>query len=196
MEIWGVDSPKCLGKCVSFNLAVFVTLWHAPASYVFTSSALSRTQQNSGGKKNTSVDLDSEFANSRYVPPLKIILEELLQNRLSVEDYPAVRDLPESHGAGGGGASARKRVDGSARRGGATSRWQRSSGAGDGNAKDQSYQGGRVIVFSIGGMSYSELRVAREIMAKESKEVVTGSTFFTKPDDFVDDIRRLSKVAS
>lgn len=135
-------------------------------------------------------DADAEFANSRYVPPLKHILEEIVQNRLSMEDYPSVNPMPEMHGTGSGAAhSARKRPDGSARRGGATSRWQRSIPAE--KTKEESYQGGRVIVFMVGGMCFSELRVAREVMAKESKEIIAGSTTWLKPKQFIDHIRRL-----
>lgn len=116
-----------------------------------------------------------------------------MANNLDVNAYPPVRDLPQGHGSGAGAAtSARKRgVEGSARKGGATSRWQKSN-AREGT-KDESYQGGRVIVFVIGGMSYSELRVARDVMAKESREVIAGSTVFSKPDEFLDDLRRLVK---
>jgi len=135
-------------------------------------------------------DADSEFANSRYVPPLKHILEEAIQHRLSFDDYPSVAPMPEMHGTGSGSAhSARKRPDGSARRGGATSRWQRAVPAE--KTKEESYQGGRLIVFVVGGMCFSELRVARDVMAKESKEIIAGSSAFLKPKQFIDLIRRL-----
>eukprot|EP00545_Synedropsis_sp_CCMP1620_P006859 CAMPEP_0119013322 /NCGR_PEP_ID=MMETSP1176-20130426/8390_1 /TAXON_ID=265551 /ORGANISM="Synedropsis recta cf, Strain CCMP1620" /LENGTH=699 /DNA_ID=CAMNT_0006966409 /DNA_START=51 /DNA_END=2150 /DNA_ORIENTATION=+ len=146
-------------------------------------------------KSGANIDTESEFANSRYVPPLKPILEAVAANNLDVEEYPPVRDLPQGHGSGAGTVtSARKRTEGSARKGGATKRWQRSNQT-EGN-KDESYQGGRVIVFMIGGISYAELRVAREVMAKASREVVAGSTIFSNPNDFLDDLRRLVKSSS
>jgi syntaxin-binding protein 1 len=138
------------------------------------------------------IDTESEFANSRYVPPLKSVLEGIVNNTLDVEAYPPVRDLPQGHGTGAGTAtSARKRIEGTARKGGATSRWQKSN-AREGT-KDESYQGGRVIVFVSGGLAYSELRIARDVMAKESREVVVGSTIFSSPNEFLDDLRRLIK---
>lgn len=146
-------------------------------------------------KASGNVDMESEFANSRYVPPLKSILEELVQQRLSIQNYPAVRDLPESHGSGAGAVtSARRRPEGSARKGGATSRWQQSNQKK--STSDETYQGGRVIVYIIGGMSYSELRVAREVMSKESKEIIAGSTIFSKPEDFIADVSRLARTGS
>jgi syntaxin-binding protein 1 len=114
----------------------------------------------------------------------------LVNNTLDINTYPPVRDLPQGHGSGAGTVtSARKRNDG-----GATSRWQKSN-AREG-AKDESYQGGRIIVFVIGGLSYSELRIARDVMAKESREVVVGSTVFSNPNEFLDDLRRLAKSSS
>mmetsp|Transcript_12879 Transcript_12879/g.19956 ORF Transcript_12879/g.19956 Transcript_12879/m.19956 type:complete len:707 (+) Transcript_12879:274-2394(+) len=154
----------------------------------------SRFQKLFGNTTKKNIDINSQYANSRYVPPLKYILDELIHGKLSIKDYPAVRDLPESHGSGSGTAtSARPRPTGSARqKKGATARWARSKNSKDGSA-DETYQGGRVIVFIIGGMSWPELRVIRELMQKESKEVIAGSTYFTTPLTFLDDIQRLAK---
>jgi syntaxin-binding protein 1 len=122
-------------------------------------------------------------------------LEGLVNNNLDINSYPPVRDLPQGHGSGAGTAtSARKRSDVSARKGGATSKWQKSNTRE--GANDESYQGGRIIVFVIGGLSYSELRIARDVMAKESREVVVGSTVFSNPNEFLDDLRRLVKTSS
>mmetsp|Transcript_7414 Transcript_7414/g.16875 ORF Transcript_7414/g.16875 Transcript_7414/m.16875 type:complete len:167 (+) Transcript_7414:617-1117(+) len=138
-----------------------------------------------------SLDNDSEFANSRYVPPLKSILEQAISNQLSFEDFPSVAPMPEMHGTGSGSAhSARKRPEGSARRGGATSRWQRAAPK-EKAGHEETYKGGRLILFVVGGMTYSELRVAREVMSKEHKEIVAGTTTFLKPKQFIDSIRRL-----
>lgn len=151
-----------------------------------------QTPSTSSRVKGGNIDLESEFANSRYVPPLKPILEAVVANNLDVNEYPPVRDLPQGHGSGAGTVtSARKRTEGSARKGGATKRWHRSNQKE--GSKDESYQGGRVIVFIIGGMTYSELRVSREVMVKASREVVAGSTIFSNPSDFMDDLRRLVK---
>merc|ERR1712232_390348 len=148
-----------------------------------------RFQKFFGNKKKTNVDNDSEYANCRYVPQLKFILDDLVHNRLSVTDYPAVRDLPENYGSSSGTAhSARPRNAGS----GATSRWARAKTSKDGSSHE-TYEGGRIIVFVIGGMSFSELRITREVTKKESKEIIAGSTCFMSPATFIDDLQRLAK---
>jgi len=140
-----------------------------------------------GNKKKSTADSESEYANTRYAPPMKYILDDLANHRLSIADYPATRELPESHGSG---TTSARRSAGSARpKGHATSRWNKTKQ----DDAAESYQGGRIIVFVIGGISFSELRVAREVMKKENKEVIAGSTYFTSSAEFIDDIRRLAK---
>jgi syntaxin-binding protein 1 len=56
-----------------------------------------------------------------------------------------------------------------------------------------SFSGGRSIVFVMGGMSYQELRVARDVMASEAREIVAGSTAFLSPSEFVADLTRLGQ---
>jgi syntaxin-binding protein 1 len=110
---------------------------------------------------------------------------------LSFDDYPSVVPMPQQVGGSSGSAhSARKRrPEGSARRsGGATDRWQRREKP---TASDK-FEGGRVIVFVVGGMCFSELRVSREVMAKEGKEIIAGSTCFLKPSDFIEDIKNMA----
>lgn len=135
-------------------------------------------------------DEESEFANSRYTPPMKHVLESTIQGTLSFEDYPSVVPMPQQIGGSSGTAqSARKRrPEGSARRGGATDRWQRK----DKPSATDKFEGGRVIVFVVGGMCFSELRVAREVMAKENKEIIAGSTCFLKPSDFIEDFTNMA----
>mmetsp|Transcript_31839 Transcript_31839/g.36230 ORF Transcript_31839/g.36230 Transcript_31839/m.36230 type:complete len:713 (-) Transcript_31839:184-2322(-) len=145
-----------------------------------------------GNKKKSTAESDSEYANTRYVPPLKYILEDLVNHSLSITDYPATRNLPESHASGSSGVQ--KRTAGSARpKNTAASRWTRTKKSSAKEDSNESYQGGRFIIFVIGGLAFAELRVARDIMKKESKEVIAGSTNFISPVEFIDDIRRLAK---
>ena len=60
----------------------------------------------------------------------------------------------------------------------------------DGKAGDY-FEGGRIIVFMIGGMSFAEIRVSREVQDKENREVVAGSTCFIKATEFIEDIGSL-----
>jgi syntaxin-binding protein 1 len=45
----------------------------------------------------------------------------------------------------------------------------------------------------MGGCSYSELRVARDVMHKQSREIIIGSTVFINPAQFLDDLEVLGQ---
>jgi syntaxin-binding protein 1 len=134
-------------------------------------------------------------------------MEELVHNELSMDDYPSVLpmpDMPSTQGGsaasgkrGGGGGSARGSRAGQAssarKAGGPTSRWGKSSTRPAASSGPKSFSGGRAIVFMMGGLSYSEMRAARQVMEKESREVVIGSTAFVSPKEFVDDLATLSE---
>jgi syntaxin-binding protein 1 len=148
---------------------------------------------------SSSFDEESEYASSRYSPPLKAILNELATNQLSIDEYPSVIPMPLS-------VTSQSTVSGSARRrgkgpegslrkskAGPTDKWSK---LGTSQAKPPTnganYTGGRNLVFMVGGMSYSELRVARDIMERESREIITGSTKFVDPSEFLEDLHTLA----
>ena len=150
---------------------------------------------NSGGRISAtgSTDEETEYTTSRYVPPLKTTLTKLAQNILCIEEYPSVMPLPESSVRSSGTAmSARRRAEASSLRGSTTSKFRRSSAANSDPQAVDAFTGERQLVFVVGGLCFSELRVAREVMAKESKEIIIGSTHFTKPTDFMQDLSKLS----
>jgi syntaxin-binding protein 1 len=138
-------------------------------------------------------------------------MEELVHNELSMDDYPSVLPMPDMPSTQGGSAASGKRGSGgsgagasargsragqaaSARKaGGPTSRWGKSSTRPSASSGPKSFSGGRAIVFMMGGLSYSEMRAARQVMEKESREVVIGSTAFVSPKEFVDDLGTLSE---
>lgn len=138
------------------------------------------------------IDEDTEY-NSRYLPPLQSILEDLINHRLSMEEFPSLLPMPEMSAAGVtsvSAGSARKR-DGSARKGSTTSRWAKASTSSGTEKTSGLFSGGRSLVFYVGGVCYSELRVARTVMEKENKEIIMGSTHFTKPKEFLRDIDKI-----
>jgi len=138
-----------------------------------------------------SFDEESEYANSRYVPPLKGTLKALVSNQLSIEEYPSVIPMPPSSNSSsvGVGSSAR----GTRKKGGATDKWGKTRNSGQSKSKgSNNYDGGRSIVFMVGGLSFSELRVTRDIMEKESREIIAGSTKFVSPEEFIEDLKTLT----
>ena len=147
-----------------------------------------------GAKKVTAynpvaAENDSEYSSSRYVCLLKAIIESATQGTLSVEEYPSVMPLPDAEAILGPSSSSKAT---SVRKASLPSKWANSSIT---KGKRKGF-GGRQIIFMAGGMCYSELRSAREVMASSGMEVVVGSNRFIKPIDFLGDLKNLSKRES
>ncbi|KAJ3013205.1 UNVERIFIED_CONTAM: vacuolar sorting protein VPS33/slp1 [Siphonaria sp. JEL0065] len=53
--------------------------------------------------------------------------------------------------------------------------------------------GPRVILFMLGGMTYSEMRSANEVMVENQREVLIGSTHVISPHSFLDTLKVLHK---
>jgi syntaxin-binding protein 1 len=144
-----------------------------------------------------SFDEEGEYAGMRYNPPMKTILNELVSGQLSTQDYPSVIPMPMSATSTSVTSSARRRSkgpDSSARKkAGATDKWSK---LGDSTTKSAGsgshFVGGRNMIFMVGGLSYPELRVAREIMEKESREIIVGSNKFISPGEFLEDLKCLA----
>ena len=132
---------------------------------------------------------DSEYSSSRYVCLLKPILEQAVTGKLSVNDYPSVMPLPDAEAvlgqsASGAAKSVRKLASG-------TSKWSTHSSTSSAGGKKKTNNSGRQIVFMAGGMCYSELRSARDVMHASGTEVVVGATRFISPEDFLGDLKSL-----
>jgi syntaxin-binding protein 1 len=120
------------------------------------------------------------IVNSRHTPQLKIILEQLQNGDLSITNFPTA----------GTNAPAKevKSAAKSVRKFGTGNRW--------GSKADAGFEGGRVIVFIAGGVSYSEIRSAHEVSAATRKEVIIGSTHIISPANFVEQVSALSAAAA
>ena len=112
---------------------------------------------------------------SRYVPPLKRVLEDSLSpTGLSLGDFPFVAP-PESL------ASARKQ--------------QASKPKGAGGAPEGvPATGRRLIVFMLGGLSYSELRSVHEVERATNREVLVGTTNMITPQTFLLALKQMKQL--
>ena len=108
--------------------------------------------------------------NDRYVCLMKTILDDLVQENLDIDSYPSVLPLPISDG--GVATTVRKK-----------------KGAKGG---DKIFTGPRKIVFVAGGLCYSEIRAAEEVMSTSDREVILGSTNFLNPTEYIENLRSLS----
>eukprot|EP00536_Pseudo-nitzschia_multiseries_P007692 jgi/Psemu1/240469/estExt_Genewise1.C_1830067 len=135
-------------------------------------------------------DEDPDFVSSRYVIPLKKILKDLVSNQLSTQEYPSVIPMPivSNSTTGAVTSSARRRG-----KGGSEGNTKKTDKWGKKQEKDEPthYEGGRNIVFMVGGLSYPELRVTRTVMQKTSREIIAGGTKFINPGEFISDLKTL-----
>ena len=149
-------------------------------------------------------DDEDEFESSRYMPAMKPVLEDLCRGELSIEEFPSVMPMPASATSKAGRPTASVRS--SRKSSGAASSVRKSVGASSkwaSNARDTkrsagpiSFSGPRTIVFMVGGISYSEICAARDVMENESSEIIVGSTAFVSPKDFMGDLSKLSEQSS
>eukprot|EP00584_Thalassiosira_punctigera_P003108 CAMPEP_0172539874 /NCGR_PEP_ID=MMETSP1067-20121228/10987_1 /TAXON_ID=265564 ORGANISM="Thalassiosira punctigera, Strain Tpunct2005C2" /NCGR_SAMPLE_ID=MMETSP1067 /ASSEMBLY_ACC=CAM_ASM_000444 /LENGTH=681 /DNA_ID=CAMNT_0013325625 /DNA_START=130 /DNA_END=2175 /DNA_ORIENTATION=- len=145
-----------------------------------------------GREGSSSSESTSEYSSSRYVPLLKSVMEEAASGNLSVDEYPSVMPLPDAEAVLGSGS--KPKMVSSVRKDTGASKWKKSStgsGASGPGGKKKSHGGGRQIVFVAGGVCYSEMRAAREVMEATGTEVVIGSTKCIAPADFIGDLHSL-----
>lgn len=157
---------------------------------IFSSASTRKITSFSGLRNNDSED--EEFAGTRYKPVLKSILTDMLVDEsLSFEEYPSVLPMPEATASTGAASSARRKKggEGSARRKNDGGKWNQKGGRK--KTDHATFTGGRAIVFMVGGLCYSELRVTREIMSEYNREVVIGSTSFVNAEEFMEDLSTL-----
>ena len=135
------------------------------------------------------------------MPVLKSILEALSNDELSMEEYPSVTPMPIASASQAGrsnNARSSRKASGAAtsvrKSAGASSKWatNSSSGGGKRSGGPANFNGARNMVFMIGGLCYPEMRVAREVMESESREIIMGSTAFLSANDFIDDLGKLA----
>ncbi|XP_014861101.1 PREDICTED: syntaxin-binding protein 3-like, partial [Poecilia mexicana] len=110
---------------------------------------------------------------SRWTPVIKDVMEDAVENKLDSRDWPHQSECPAAWN-GSGAVSARQRNKPS--------------------TQDDRRTGSRLIIFVIGGITYSEMRCAYEVtQAVKSCEVIVGSSHILTPIGLLEDIKALSK---
>ncbi|KAM7539130.1 hypothetical protein Aperf_G00000050438 [Anoplocephala perfoliata] len=152
---------------------------------------------------------EPKYQMSRWTPYLKDLIEDTCEDRLDVRQFPffgggPVKSSGLSAGGGGFGGGLSRSGGGSGGGGSMSARygqWHREKGA-------QTRSGPRLIFFILGGISYSEMRCAYEVMAAYSSvvssgagggggggkqwDILVGGTHLLTPETFISDIERLS----
>jgi len=140
---------------------------------------------------NGNGESESEYSSSRYACILKSVMEDVVSGSLSVDEYPSVMPLPDPEGMLGPSSMSRSKGVMSVRKNTGSASWSKASVGGNDKGKKKKAYGGRQIVFMVGGLCYSELRSAREVMTSSGTEIVVGSTRCFAPEDFVNDLNSL-----
>ena len=108
----------------------------------------------------------------RWTPELKDLVKACIDGRLDQKKYPSL-----------GGQQIQATADSSSKRYGLKS---------NGGPKDQANKS-RVIVFVMGGICYSECRVAYEVTKeKRNFEVIVGSSQIFTPENFLNEVKMLT----
>ncbi|XP_064311712.1 syntaxin-binding protein 3 [Phalacrocorax carbo] len=116
---------------------------------------------------------EETFQLSRWTPVIKDVMEDAIENKLDSKDWPYCSQCPPTW-SGSGAVSARQKPKAS--------------------YQDERKSSARLIVFVIGGITYSEMRSAYEVsQAYKSCEVVIGSTHILTPKRLLDEVKSLSK---
>ncbi|XP_013224065.2 syntaxin-binding protein 3 isoform X1 [Columba livia] len=128
-------------------------------------------QQNKHPRRDRSSE--ETFQLSRWTPVIKDVMEDAIENKLDSKDWPYSSQCPPTWN-GSGAVSARQKPRAS--------------------YKEARKSSARLIIFVIGGITYSEMRSAYEVSeAYKSCEVVIGSTHILTPKRLLDEIKSLSK---
>ncbi|KFP66211.1 Syntaxin-binding protein 3, partial [Cariama cristata] len=135
---------------------------------VISSSA---TQQHKHPRRDRSSE--ETFQLSRWTPIIKDVMEDAIENKLDSKDWPYCSQCPPTWN-GSGAVSARQKPKAS--------------------YQDERKSSARLIIFVIGGITYSEMRSAYEVcQGYKSCEVVIGSTHILTPKRLLDEVKSLSK---
>ena len=146
---------------------------------------------------NAALEGEEQWQLSRFQPMLFDLLQDALQGELSQSTYPYVSP-PSARGSGGGGgggagvlgAGPKKiNVELSVRK----NRTQTKSRTL--NVSDVDVQQSKpLVVFIVGGMTRSEVRVAHKMAAQYSSNVILGSTSLDTPTEFLKQISAVSTL--
>lgn len=124
-------------------------------------------------------DEENPYALSRYVPQIKKIIMDQISKEITSEEFPLVK---EEESADIKNPVRSLRVN--------RPTWQKKSGDSSTNSVSSGRtQGGRILVFVAGGLTYSEIRSVYEISKAVGREVVIGTTHIITPPEFLDSLR-------
>eukprot|EP01134_Creolimax_fragrantissima_P001702 CFRG1702T1 len=139
-------------------------------------------------KRNTT----EMYTTSRWTPVIKDVAEGLLIGKYDKSCISWVKGEPPSSGSstvGGGPVSARSKP-------GWAKAKDKKEKADRKNATSDGLNSPRLVIYIIGGMSYSEIRAVYELTKKFNRSVLIGSDQRMVPELFLENMRLLNKTRS
>ncbi|KAJ3227967.1 vacuolar sorting protein VPS33/slp1 [Clydaea vesicula] len=130
---------------------------------------------------------DKKFDNCRFIPSLKAIAQDQIKGTLDEKLFPYI-EKPVSVASTNGNvlqSPALRNTKASWATKRQPSVGSNSSGSTLSSVKELKVTGPRIILFVLGGISYSEIRSAYEIMEETNREVIIGSTSINSPYEFI-----------
>uniref|UniRef100_A0A2K5HSK3 Syntaxin-binding protein 3 n=1 Tax=Colobus angolensis palliatus TaxID=336983 RepID=A0A2K5HSK3_COLAP len=123
--------------------------------------------------QNVKIENESDMIRNWSYLGVPIVPQDAIDNRLDSKEWPYCSQCPAVWN-GSGAVSARQKPRA--------------------NYLEDRKNGSKLIVFVIGGITYSEMRCAYEVsQAHKSCEVIIGSTHILTPKKLLDDIKMLNK---
>ncbi|KYQ92769.1 Sec1-like family protein [Tieghemostelium lacteum] len=126
---------------------------------------------------------DVPFEVSRYVPLLKDIVESLINNQLQSSDFPFLREEPIVQNTTS--ATTKVSLKGKSNQ----PRWAEQVT----KVEETKFTGSKLIIFVIGGITYSEMRSIYELSNYYKKNIYIGSTGILLPKDYVNDVQSIKR---
>ncbi|KAM9445042.1 syntaxin-binding protein 3 [Clarias gariepinus] len=147
----------------------YITNWKDLGVPIISSSSLFSSRKPSRRDRSQ----EETYNLSRWTPVIKDVMEDVVENKLDTSNWPHMSECPAAwNGSRAVSARQQKHKPG----------------------PDDHRSGTRLIIFILGGVSYSEMRCAYEVTkSNKTCEVIIGSTHVLTPSKLLDDIRDLSK---
>ena len=130
-------------------------------------------------KEHSALEGEEQWQLSRFQPIVYDIFEDMLKGELSQDEYPYV--VQPSGGAPVGRKNQMIDVELSVRKKKSTRR-----------ETSRGVEGRPVILFIVGGMTRSELRVAHQLSVQFSSNLLIGATSIDSPNDFLRSVNSMS----
>lgn len=130
-------------------------------------------------KKNKNAEPDEgAYQQSRHIPYLRNVLEDLVSGELPTDSFPAIGPTQS--------APTQQVIESKRTR----------KIVGTETNKQMNFKGGRVMVFVAGGISYTELRTCNEFEKEHKREMIIGGSHIINPKKFVQTVANLATASA